>query len=288
VKSKNQNVASFQKKLYSWYERHRRNLPWRENQDPYKIWISEIMLQQTTVQAVIPYYIEWIKLFPDVKSLSLAPLQKVLKSWQGLGYYQRAKNLHKASKIIMDKFNGRIPQDYSELKNLPGFGPYTAGAVLSFAFDIFHPVVDANIRRVSMRLMGLKGRINLKNDRNLLNFLKPFLPQRKTAQFNQVIMELGALVCRPKNPLCLHCPITECRHCDHKKKREVLDSKKTILRPSCRSLGISWRKKKGWRDTETGSLQGNNRGTLSRGKRRDLSYKSLSCIHSIPGVTLCL
>lgn len=222
MKSENQNVASFRKKLYGWYERHHRNLPWRENQDPYKIWISEIMLQQTTVQAVLPYYKEWIKLFPDVKSLSLAPLQRVLKSWQGLGYYQRAKNLHKASKIIMDKFNGRIPQDYNELKNLPGFGPYTAGAVLSFAFDKFYPVVDANIRRVSMRLMGLKGRVNLKNDRNLLNFLKPFLPQKKTALFNQVIMELGALVCRPKNPLCLLCPITEFCQAFKEGKQEVI------------------------------------------------------------------
>jgi len=222
MENKAQNITTFQKRLHHWYQKHHRNLPWRENQDPYKIWVSEVMLQQTTVQAVLPYYREWIKFFPDIKSLSQAPLQRILKSWQGLGYYHRAKNLHKASKIIMDEFKGQIPQDYSKLKNLPGFGPYTTAAVLSFAYDKPYPVVDANVRRVSMRLAGRKGEANPKNDKTLIKFLASFLPSRKSALFNQAFMELGALVCRPKNPLCLLCPITQFCQAFKEGKQEVI------------------------------------------------------------------
>jgi A/G-specific adenine glycosylase len=165
------------------------------------------MLQQTTVQAVIPYYKEWLKIFPYVKSLARAPLQKVLRAWQGLGYYQRAKNLHRASKIIVNHYGGRIPQNYEELRRLPGFGDYTTAAVLSFAFDKRYPFLDANIRRVLMRLAGLQDEAHTKNDKFLLEFLIPYLPQKNVGLFNQGLMELGALVCKAKNPLCLLCPI---------------------------------------------------------------------------------
>jgi A/G-specific adenine glycosylase len=202
-------TAEFQKRLFRWYERHHRSLPWRDSVDPYKIWISEVMLQQTTVQTVLPYYAKWIKTFPRIKDLSQAPLQKVLKYWQGLGYYQRAKNLHKASRIIMEKFRGQIPQEYEELKQLPGFGPYITAAVLSLAFDKPFPVVDANVRRVLMRLKGARGEANPKNDKGLFDFLSPFFPRKKTGIFNQAMMELGALVCRPKNPSCLLCPLND-------------------------------------------------------------------------------
>ena len=201
--------AAFRKKIFRWYAQHARELLWRNSRDPYKIWISEVMLQQTTVQAVLPYYEKWMKTFPDIESLSGATSQKVLKTWQGLGYYQRAKNLHKASKIINDKHQGRIPQDYEELRNLPGFGPYITAAVLSIAFGKPFPVIDANVRRLLMRIRGARGEAKPQNDRKLLRFLKPYFPQNKAASFNQALMELGALVCRPKNPSCLLCPLRD-------------------------------------------------------------------------------
>lgn len=204
--------SDFRKKLIRWYKTQHRQLPWRGTHDPYKIWISETMLQQTTVPAVIAYYKKWINLFPDVEALSKAPLQKVLKAWQGLGYYQRAKNLHNTSKIIVREFSSQIPKDYETLRKLPGIGPYTASALLSFAFDVPYPVLDANIRRVLMRLIRIRSQANTRNDRAFIQFLMLHLPEKNSSLFNQALMELGALVCKPKNPLCLLCPITEfCR-----------------------------------------------------------------------------
>jgi len=204
-----QDTPEFQRKLKAWYSAHHRKLPWRQTRDPYKIWISEIMLQQTTVQAVIPYYTRWMNLFPDMHSLSEAPLQKVLKAWQGLGYYQRAKNLHQASKIIMTTYDGRMPEKYDDLKSLPGFGPYTTAAVLSIAFDKPYPTIDANIRRVLMRLLKLPRYAVSSIDNELLHAFSPLLPQKRMGIFNQALMELGSLVCRSKNPLCLLCPLLD-------------------------------------------------------------------------------
>lgn len=201
--------TDFRRKLRLWYQKNYRALPWRQTRDPYKIWVSEVMLQQTTVPAVIPYYRNWIVLFPNVEVLSRAPLQKVLKTWQGLGYYQRAKNLHKAAQMIVDKFAGQIPQKYEELKKLPGFGPYITAAVLSLAFDKPYPVIDANVRRVLMRITKMRRDTSASNDKILLEFLKPHFPQKKSGLFNQALMELGALVCRARNPLCLLCPLIE-------------------------------------------------------------------------------
>jgi A/G-specific adenine glycosylase len=211
-------ALEFQKKLKQWYVLHHRKLPWRQTKDPYKIWISEIMLQQTTVQAVIPTYKRWFKLFPDIQTLSKAPLRKVLKAWQGLGYYQRAKNLQQASKTIVGRYRGHIPQNYEDLKSIPGFGPYTTAAVLSFAFDKPYPVMDANVRRVCMRLIRMHRKASPKNDKELLHFITPLLPQKHMGIFNQALMELGSLICKPKNPLCLLCPISE--YCDSFKEGE--------------------------------------------------------------------
>lgn len=201
--------TDFSTRLLDWYRKHRRDLPWRKTRDPYRIWVSEVMLQQTTVPAVIPYYRKWMKLFPDVQSLSRAPLQSVLKAWEGLGYYQRAKNLHRAVKIILKDHRGTIPGDYESLRKLPGFGPYTAAAVASLAFDSPIPVIDANVRRVLMRLKGLRRNADPKHDKSLLGFLAPLLPENRMGTFNQAMMELGALVCRPKYPLCLICPVID-------------------------------------------------------------------------------
>lgn len=197
----------FSRALIRWYTLNHRNLPWRETKDPYPIWISEVMLQQTTVQAVIPYFTKWMIAFPDISLLSRAPLRTVLKAWQGLGYYQRARNLHASAKTIMRDHGGKIPHTYKELIKLPGFGPYTTAAVLSLAFDLPYPVLDANVRRVLMRLSALEKEAHTRYDKTLLGLLDPLLPVENMGSFNQAMMELGALVCRPKNPSCLLCPI---------------------------------------------------------------------------------
>jgi A/G-specific adenine glycosylase len=197
----------FSQALIRWYRSERRELPWRKTKDPYAIWMSEVMLQQTTVQTVCPRFTKWMADFPDISSLSRAPLRKVLKAWQGLGYYQRARNLHTAARTIMKEHRGKIPQTYEELIKLPGFGPYTAAAVLSLAFNKSYPVIDANVRRVLMRLAALKKEAHTRYDKTFLGILEPLLPVNNTGSFNQAMMELGALVCKPKNPACLRCPI---------------------------------------------------------------------------------
>ncbi len=209
MKISEQNAAEFQRKLRAWYSAHHRKLPWRQTQDPYKIWISEIMLHQTTVQTVIPYYTKWMTFFPDMLTLSKAPIQKVLKVWQGLGYYRRAKNLHQAAKIIMTTFDGQIPQNYDDLKSLPGLGPYTTAAMLSIAFDKPYLTIDANVRRILMRLLKLPRKANSSIDAELHRFFSPFLPKKLVGIFNQALMELGSLVCRSNNPLCLLCPVLD-------------------------------------------------------------------------------
>ncbi len=190
-----------------WFQAHKRPLPWRKTRDPYKIWVSEIMLQQTTVGAVVPYYEKWLKRFPDIKSLARAPLQQVLKAWQGLGYYQRARNLHRAAKMLVQEKSGKFPNRYEELRALPGFGAYTTAAVLSLAFNQPYPVVDANVRRVLMRIYGICGEAGAKHDKILLDRLMPYFPKKYAGTFNQALMELGTLVCKPRNPLCLLCPV---------------------------------------------------------------------------------
>jgi A/G-specific adenine glycosylase len=198
-------------RLLRWYRRHKRNLAWRRTTDPYAVWVSEVMLQQTTVNAVLPYYEKWLTLFPDIRALARAPRRKILKAWQGLGYYQRARNMSAAAKILIARHGGRLPDDAEALRDLPGFGAYTTAAVLSIAFGRRTPLVDANVRRVLMRLWGVRGEAKSGDDRMWLERLAPLLPARRPGDFNQALMELGALVCRPRNPLCLLCPIeAEC------------------------------------------------------------------------------
>jgi A/G-specific adenine glycosylase len=165
------------------------------------------MLQQTTVSAVLPYYERWLKAFPDVRSLARAPLQKVLKAWQGLGYYTRARNFHAAARIIAAEHGGRFPRDPAVVRGLPGFGPYTTAAVLSLAFGAPFPVIDANVRRVVMRLARMRGRAGSVKDAAIMEHLRPVFPPKKPGAFNQALMELGALVCRPRSPQCLLCPV---------------------------------------------------------------------------------
>ena len=205
-------AAEFVRRLLAWYKIHHRQLPWRRTADPYRIWISEVMLQQTTVEAVIPYYRRWMKHFPSLKALARAPLPRVLKIWQGLGYYQRARNLREAARRVVRDNGGRLPRSYKDLARLPGIGPYTAAAVLSFSFGQALPVVEANVRRVMMRLLRLPGRASAELDKKLKSQLEKIMPARQAGQFNQALMELGALICRPSSPRCLACPVKT--HCE--------------------------------------------------------------------------
>ncbi len=225
------SFKSFSRKLMKWYCAEARDLPWRQTRDPYKIWISEIMLQQTTVAAVIPYYKRWVKEFPAVTDVAKSSLQKILKNWQGLGYYARAKNIHKSANIICSEFDCKIPESAEQLKALPGFGPYTRGAVLSIAFDKREPIIDANVRRVVMRLLALKGHADTSKDNDVLLFLDKVMPQNGNNIFNQAMMELGALVCRSKEPICSVCPVKSFCLAYKKDIQEIIPTpKKRILK----------------------------------------------------------
>jgi A/G-specific adenine glycosylase len=194
-----------QSSLISWYHDNHRDLPWRRTKDPYPIWISEVMLQQTTVVAVIPYYERFLKTFPTLKKLAEAPVENVLEMWSGLGYYSRARNLHKAAQALVA--NGGFPQTAAELEKLPGFGPYTSRAVSTFAFKEKVGVLDGNVIRVLSRRYGLPIQHWLPKEKNQLQILADELAQVvEPDNFNQAIMELGATVCTPANPSCLLCP----------------------------------------------------------------------------------
>jgi len=201
------NTSSFAQKLISWFETNKRSLPWRETRDPYKIWVSEIMLQQTTVNTVIPYYKRWIKRFPSVHHLARAQLKTVLTYWQGLGYYRRAKHLHGTAKRIVKDFNGKMPSNKEALKKFSGFGPYTVGAVLSIAFGQREAIIDANVRRVLMRILSIRGQADTTYDQKIHCFLEKVMPQEKMSEFNQGLMELGALICQSRNVQCTKCPV---------------------------------------------------------------------------------
>ena len=201
------------RKLLGWYDRHRRRLPWREKRDPYAIWISEIMLQQTQVKTVVPYYLRFLERFPTVETLARAPLGEVLKSCENLGYYARIRNLHQAAGHIAKRHGGRIPDNGEELIRLPGIGQYTAGAILSIAFGQVVPAVDGNVRRVFSRLFEITEPINDKATRERIeSMVQMLIPKRNPGRFNQALMELGAVCCKPKSPSCTACPLQgDCR-----------------------------------------------------------------------------
>jgi A/G-specific adenine glycosylase len=201
------------KALLAWYGRRRRILPWREHPDPYRIWISEIMLQQTQVDTVIPYYHRFLKRFPDVAALAAAPLDDVLKAWENLGYYARARHLHKAARILVEKFNGVLPDAWEAIITLPGIGPYTAGAILSIAFGKPVPAVDGNANRVLSRLYAVREPVDQRDtQKRLLALAASLIPETAPGSFNQAVMDLGAMICTPKLPACADCPLrTPCK-----------------------------------------------------------------------------
>ena len=235
------DLGALVKPLCSWYEENKRELPWREDATPYHVWISEIMLQQTRIEAVMGYYAHFTAKLPNVKSLAEVPEDELLKLWEGLGYYNRARNLKKAAIQVMEQYEGELPADYEKLRGLAGIGNYTAGAIASIAYGIPAPAVDGNVLRVTMRFLNCDDDISKMSVRHQMEeSIQSVIPEKMPGEFNQALMELGEVICIPNGmPLCDRCPLND--HCEgraagrqlqlpnkpEKKARRI--EKKTIL-----------------------------------------------------------
>lgn len=209
--------------LINWFETNQRDLPWRHNKTPYKVWLSEVMLQQTQVTTVIPYYLSWLEEFPTIHDLAKAPLEKVIKLWEGLGYYSRARNLHQAAKWIVAHYKGKLPEDEEKLKQIKGMGPYTVAAILSFAFHKSATPVDGNVKRVLARYFLIEKSLTDTQLKKVITSLhQKILPKDKHWVFNEALIELGALLCRKTKPLCSDCPLqSQCQAYQENKAENI-------------------------------------------------------------------
>jgi A/G-specific adenine glycosylase len=205
-------LKTFQTRILTWFRAHQRDLPWRRSRDPYRIWVAEVMLQQTRIAAVMPYYQRFLERFPTVQSLARASEPEVLKLWSGLGYYSRACNLHRAARIIVTQHKGQFPTELDAALELPGIGHYTAAAVLSIAYDVPLAVLDGNVARVLARIKTIRGDLRApKNWRTLTAGAQSFLASQAPGDWNQSLMELGEVICTPQSPRCMECPVAH--HC---------------------------------------------------------------------------
>jgi A/G-specific adenine glycosylase len=226
------HLPTLRRQLLAWYHAHGRDLPWRRTSDPYKIWVSEILLQQTRVDQALAYYERFTTAFPTLQDLAAAHEEHVLKHWEGLGYYTRARNLHKAARVVMESYGGQIPRQADLLQLLPGVGRYTAGAVASIAFNEPAPIVDGNVKRVLARLYDIASPVGAPDTERLFwQLATELVPVKNPGDFNQAMMELGARICTPRSPLCEECPVAE--HCAARAKgiqeeRPVRTEKKVI------------------------------------------------------------
>ena len=212
-------MNDWRQKLLKWYDSNKRDLPWRNTNDAYKIWLSEVILQQTRVNQGWEYYLRFITKYPTVSALASAPEQDVLKLWQGLGYYSRARNLHSAAKHIVKEHKGKFPEEYDSIRALKGVGDYTAGAIASIAYNLHFPAVDGNVMRVYSRLFGIKTPIDsTQGKKEIFETAVELLPNKNPGTYNQAVMELGAMVCLPAKPNCENCPVQDaCYAYEHKK-----------------------------------------------------------------------
>jgi len=210
---KGRQLSTFRQQLLGWFRRYQRDLPWRRTKDPYRIWLSEIMLQQTRVAAVIPYYQRFLERFPDIYALAAAPQEEVLRLWSGLGYYSRARNLQRAAQEIVTKHGGVFPHAEKDARELPGIGSYTAAAILSIAYGAKHAVLDGNVARVLARIFAVRGDVrDAKRWQSLQESANALLDSKSPGDWNQAVMELGATLCTPQSPQCLLCPVAQfCR-----------------------------------------------------------------------------
>lgn len=205
-----EETADFSYTFLAWYEREKRDLPWRENKDPYRIWVSEIMLQQTRVDTVIPYFLNFMTLFPTIQALAEAPEDTLLKAWEGLGYYSRVRNLQKAAIQIVENFDGKMPRIAEEISTLKGIGPYTTGAIASMAYGLPTPAVDGNVMRVVSRLFEISDDIAKPKSRKIFEeTMQEIISRDNPGDFNQAMMDLGSSTCTPTKPSCNLCPINE-------------------------------------------------------------------------------
>lgn len=208
----NLDTLKFNNDLLTWYYENLRDLPWRKDQDPYRVWVSEIMLQQTRVDTVIPYFERFMEVYPTIFHLAEAEEQDLLKMWEGLGYYSRARNLHEAVKEVVSSYKGIVPKDGKKLEKLKGIGPYTKGAIMSIAFNEPEPAVDGNVMRVLSRVLFITDNISEHRTRRIFeDYVRQLISKEDPGAFNQGLMELGALICKPRNPLCSDCPVKS--HC---------------------------------------------------------------------------
>ena len=200
----------FRRRLLSWFERNARDLPWRRTQDPYRVWVSEIMLQQTQVSTVVDYFDRFLKAFPTIEALAHADQRDVLRAWEGLGYYRRARQLHRAAQLVVAEYGGRLPRDAEALRALPGIGRYTAGAIASIAWNAREPILEANTVRLFARLLAYRGDATSGTAGRLFwRFSEVLLPRKHVGAFNQALMELGSEICAPRSPRCDRCPVAE-------------------------------------------------------------------------------
>ena len=205
-----EHLEAFRTDLLAWYDAEKRDLPWRQTSDPYRIWLSEVMLQQTRVDQATPYYRRFIERFPTVETLAGSDLDDVLLCWEGLGYYSRARNLHQAARRVVEKFDGRVPDEEHDIKTLPGVGDYTAAAVLSIAYNKPHAVVDGNVVRVISRVFAFGDDVNTASSKRALSSAAgALLDLERPGAFNQALMELGATLCSPSSPSCAACPLQQ-------------------------------------------------------------------------------
>lgn len=233
------------RKVSAWFSGHARDLPWRKTTDPYAIWVSEVMLQQTQVATVIPYHARFLAAFPSIAALAAADEEAVLRLWEGLGYYRRARQLHQAAKKIVADHSGEFPRDYDAVRQLPGIGRYTAGAILSIAFDQSLPILEANTSRLFARLLAFRGDITSPGGTRLLwSFAEAIVPRRGAGRLNQAVMELGSLICVPKSPRCDVCPAAAlCRARIENAQNEIPRSKAKPVFIACREAVVLVRRR---------------------------------------------
>lgn len=239
--NENNNKIDFSSELLGWYQKERRDLPWRRSRNPYHIWVSEIMLQQTRVDTVIPYFNRFVDRFPSLEQLAEAPEEEVLKHWEGLGYYSRARNLQSAVREVVEQYGGQVPSGKKEVSGLKGVGPYTAGAILSIAYNQPEPAVDGNVMRVLSRYFCLEDDIARTSTRIAMEGLaQSLIPEGEAADFNQALMELGAVICTPKSPSCPECPVmTLCKgHLEGRERELPVKTKAKKARPVYRFAAL--------------------------------------------------
>ncbi len=236
------------RRLRCWFEHHQRPMPWRNSTDPYRIWLSEVMLQQTQVSTVEPYYRRFLENFPDIQALAAAPMEEVLKLWAGLGYYRRAHSLHQAAQRIASIYHGKFPSTYSDILQLPGIGRYTAGAIASIAFGQSVAVLDGNVMRVLSRLLAISADITRpQTQKRLWAIAEALVPQKKPGDFNQAMMELGATVCTPVNPKCSLCPLGKLCLAQRKNLQHQLPVKtRSVAKPRLQLAVVIIKSQQGW------------------------------------------